>query len=202
MLIGDSQGAMYGKELASISRQLDFRLNVLSVAGGNELVGEQDSLWPKVKQFLGRRPADVIIVAEAWSSKLGQDPAALHLAIESLAPFGRRIMIIDQPPIAPPTANREAIRNGAAPPFYEQANDRTLRVRSALIVSELQNDKTDVVHVADIFLRRDGSVRVIGKGGHLNFMDSGHLSDTGTRLVHSRLEDALAANLGKAAESE
>jgi len=202
VLIGDSQGAMYGRELATISREMGFRLNVLSVAGGNELAGESNSLWPEVKQFLARKPADVIIVAEAWSSKLGQDPVALQRAIEALDPFGRRIVIVDQPPLAPPAASREAIRDGSTPPFYEEVNDRTSRLRSSLAVSKLETCRVHVVHVDDLFFRGDGSLRVIGEDGRLNFMNSDHLSDTGTRLVHARLASTLAANLRQSVNSD
>src|SRR5262249_51820361 len=60
-LIGDSQGAMYGDELASLARLHGFSLNILSARGTNELPHEFDTRWSAVVQFLAERRPDVVI---------------------------------------------------------------------------------------------------------------------------------------------
>ena len=195
VVVGDSQGAMYGAEFAAIARQRGFRLNVLSESGLNELPGESDTLWPKVQTYLGRHHADVIIVAEAWMSKYGNDPAALRRAIEALEPYATRIVILAQPPVPPANSSREGIRAGARQPFFEPSNDRLLRQRSMSAINGIVGGKVQALDVSDAFLNQDGSVRVFGPDGRLAYEDSHHLTDTGTTMVHGRLEAAVMAAL-------
>jgi peptidoglycan/LPS O-acetylase OafA/YrhL len=195
VVVGDSQGAMYGAELASIARQRGFRLNLLSEAGWSELPGEPDTIWPKVQAYLVGHHADVVIVAEAWTRKLGGNPAALRQGISALEPYATRIIIFTQPPLPPPTANRQGIRTGARPPFWETSSDRSRRQRSADAISRIVGGKVQALSVADAFLNPDGSIRLIGDDGRLVFEDTYHLSNTGTALVHGRLEAAIVAAL-------
>ncbi|MGJ0454668.1 MAG: acyltransferase family protein [Methylocystis sp.] len=120
VVIGDSQGAMYGFELASLARTLGFRLNVLSAAAGNELPGEPDTLWPKVSQFLGDSKPDIVVLAQAWSSKLGEDGES-HFgdAMAALTDRAAQIIVLTQPPEPPPEVSRHAILAGARPPFLK-----------------------------------------------------------------------------------
>jgi hypothetical protein len=115
-LIGDSQGAMYGVELASLARVHRFTLWVLSMAAGNELPQELESHWPSINRFLAERRPDVVIVAEAWSSKLGSNATHLQEALAAIEEFGSRVVLITQPPILPRDGTRETIRAGAPPP--------------------------------------------------------------------------------------
>ena len=48
-LIGDSEGAMYGRELASIARARGFSLNVLSMAAADETAGRAGNLLARSK---------------------------------------------------------------------------------------------------------------------------------------------------------
>jgi peptidoglycan/LPS O-acetylase OafA/YrhL len=192
VLIGDSQGAMYGYELASLARTLGFRLNVLSAAAGNELPGEPDTLWPSVLQFLGDRKPDVIIVAQAWSSKIGED-GERHFAnaMAALVTRASQIIVLTQPPVPPPSATRQSIRAGARPPFFEVPAAADSRLRANTIIRKFENDRIQVVDVAKYFFEVDNSIRLIAPGGRLTFQDDGHLSDSGTALVRPTLDQLL-----------
>ena len=194
VLVGDSQGAMYGTMLAEIARQRGFRLNVLSVAGGNELPGESPTYWPQVRAFLAAHHADVVIIAEAWSYKLGLDLPALQRAVSAVTSYARHVILLAQPPIAPESASREAIRDGAHAPFFEPAVQRASRLSSVAALERLDSGKVELVNVANFFLNPDGSIRLFGADGRLTYMDALHLSDTGTALVYDRLDTAIAAS--------
>jgi peptidoglycan/LPS O-acetylase OafA/YrhL len=195
VVVGDSQGVMYGTELAKIARLRDYRLNVLSGSGRDELAGEAHTLWPKVLHYLSAHPADVIIVAEKWSDKLGRDPAKLKRAIDALSPYGRRIVILTQPPFPPPEATRQAIAGGGTRIFYERSADQAARLKATAAVKALAGDNIEVVDVSPTFLGPGGQVRAIAPDGHFAYHDDAHLTDSGTALVRDQLDAAIARAL-------
>jgi len=197
VLLGDSQGAMYGYELASLARKLNFRLNIVSVAAGDELPGEPETQWPNVLRFLDdHKPdaPDAIILAEVWSSKLGDDDqgdverGALESALSTLTSRTRRLLVLSQPPIAPPDATRERMRAGARPPFFESRQDAEDRLRANSIIRKLANEPIQVLDAAPYFLEADHSIKAIAGNGRLTYHDPHHLSDTGAALVLPAIE--------------
>jgi hypothetical protein len=186
VLMGDSQGAMYGYELASLAKELNFRLNVVSVAARNELPGEPETLWPNVLHFLDDHRPDAIILAQAWSQKI--DEVSLEKALSMLVNRTQQIFVLTQPPIPPTNATREAIRAGARPPFFESRPDAEKRLHSNMIIQKLANNRIQVVDAAPYLLEEDHSIKMIASNGHLIFQDGGHLSDSGTALVRPALE--------------
>jgi peptidoglycan/LPS O-acetylase OafA/YrhL len=189
VLMGDSQGAMYGHELASLARELNFRLNVVSVAASNELPGEPETLWSNVLRFLDVDKPDAIILAQAWSSKLGEgSEAGLEKALSILADRTRYIFVLTQPPFPPPNATREAIRDGSRPPFFESRLDTENRFRANMIIQKLTNDRIRAVDAAPYFLKEDHSIKMVASNGRLTFHDESHLTDSGTALVRPALE--------------
>jgi peptidoglycan/LPS O-acetylase OafA/YrhL len=192
VLMGDSQGAMYGYELASLARTLNFRLNVVSVAPGNELPGEPETLWPNVLHFLADHRPDAIILAQAWSLKLDEDnQVRLRDALSILLNRTNHIILLSQPPVPPPNATRGGIRAGARPPFFESSRDTKTRLLATTIVQKFANDRIHVVDAAQYLLTEDHSIRMIASNGRLTFNDRRHLSDSGTALVRPALELVL-----------
>ena len=188
---------MYGYELASIAHALDFRLNILSVEAGSELPGEPHTLWPSISQFLGERKPDVLIVAQAWSAKLGgSGEDDMRKAMAVLADRADKIIVLTQPPQAPANATRQAIRAGARPPFFEEGAATDQRLRANAIIGNIAGGRVEVIEVADLFLGADNAIRLIAPDGMLAFQDGGHLSEPGTALVRPRLEQALRNALG------
>jgi peptidoglycan/LPS O-acetylase OafA/YrhL len=192
VLIGDSQGSMYGFDLASLARKLDFRLNVLSSAAENELPGEPGTLWPSVLQFLGDRKPDAIILVEAWTNVLGRvDEEHFKNALSALVARAGYLFVLSQPPMAPPDATRQAMRAGARPPFFEHPAATEHRLRATMIIRKFENNRIQVVDVAPYFLNADNSVKVIASDGRLAFHDQVHLSDSGTALLRPTFERLL-----------
>ena len=198
VVIGDSQGGMYGDLLASLAKKEDFRLNILSVDAGNELPGETDTLWPSVDAFLGQNPVDVVVLAEAWTIKLGPDgKRRFSDAIDSIGQRANKIIVLLQPPIPPENATRPAIAAGARPPFYEDSTNSDARELVFKSIASLESDRVRVVDVSELLRDSDGSVRVIAPDGKLAYHDSTHLSDSGTALTREKLRDSIMAELAK-----
>jgi hypothetical protein len=195
MLFGDSQGSMYARDLAFLSRADDFSLNILSAAGRNERPGESDSLWPEVKQFLAMRRPRVVILSYAWSLKLGNDPRQLREAVAYMEHLGSRVILIVQPPILPPDATRAAMRAGIRPPFFEEPSDRANRLRASALVRSFAGNRIMVLDPAPIFLQPGQEIRLIARNGRLTYQDADHLSDSGTALVRPMLNSALVRAL-------
>ena len=194
-LIGDSQGAMYGYEVASLARIHGFDLNVLAAAATNELPNEPGSYWPAVKQFLTEHRPDVIIAAEAWSPKLGSDVRLLHEALASIEALAGRVILITQPPILPNEVTREAMRAGSRPPFFEERGDRANRLYANTAVQLHASNLVSVLDIAETFLGNEGAIKLIAENGRFTYHDRNHLSDTGTALVRPFLEKALVEAL-------
>lgn len=193
VLFGDSQGSMYGRDLAALSRAEGFSLNILSAAGRNELPGEDATFWPQVKQFLALHRPNVVILAYAWSDKVGSDTRDVRAAMAYFKTLGVRVILMCQPPILPLLATREAMRAGARPPFFEAPADRANRLRTSASIRSLSDDRTTVLDPAAIFLGKGQAINLIGNNGRFTYQDARHLSDTGTALVRPMIDRALAA---------
>lgn len=196
VVIGDSQGAMYGYELASLSRMLGFRLNVLSAAAGNEMPGDPATLWPKVVEYLGDAKPDVIVLAQAWSEKLGADAETqFGTAIIAIKDRAKQILVLTQPPLLPPNATRHAILEGVRPPFFENAESRKNRLRANAVIRKFEDERVHVIDVAHLFVEDDDSLRVVAPDGRFAYQDRTHLSSSGTAVVRRKLEEALRSAL-------
>jgi peptidoglycan/LPS O-acetylase OafA/YrhL len=195
-VIGDSQGAMYGYELASLARANNFRLNVLCAAGRSELPGDPDTLWPMISRFVDDNKPDIVILAQAWSLKFGEDAdRQFGDIIASVRSRAKYVIVLTEPPAAPPDANRHAILTGARPPFREQEAQTKARLRANAIIRRFENDRVVVIDVAETFLDADGAIRLIAPDGRLAYHDGEHLSSSGTALVRPALERVLRSTL-------
>lgn len=195
VLAGDSQASMYGKELASLARERRFTLNILSVDGGNELPQEPATHWAEVFSFIAQRRPDVVILVDAWSQKIGSDPAQLRAALQEIKGHVGHVILLTQQPGVPELASRQGIRDGARAPFFESPDDRERRRATNAIVQSFSSDWITVVDVYNLFVGRENEIRLFGNNGRLTFQDPGHLSDTGTAIVRPLLEHAIGSIL-------
>ncbi len=202
VLAGDSQASMYGMELASLAREKGFTLNILSLSGGNELPGAPQTVWPRVRAFIEIRKPDVVILANAWSYKIGSDPAPLREALEDIAAHAGHVILMGQQQTLPREASREGVRAGAKAPFREEPDARVVRETAMKIVESFASDRVAVLDVERLFVAPDGGIQIFGEGRRLNFQDAGHLSDTGTAKVRAMLEAAILGRLGRGTASD
>jgi peptidoglycan/LPS O-acetylase OafA/YrhL len=196
VLAGDSQASMYGTELASLAREKGFMLNIVSVAGGNQLPGLSSTYWPDVSAFIAQRRPDVVILVNAWSAKIAADTEPVRAALADMKGHVGHVILLAQQPTAPPAASRKGIREGARPPFFEEPDARTARMTATAGIERFASDWVIVRDVSPIFLGRNDEIRLISENGRLTYQDSTHLSDAGTALVRPLLAKAIASAFG------
>jgi hypothetical protein len=196
VLAGDSQASMYGAELASLAREKGFTLNIVSIAGGNQLPDASPTDWPEVSAFVARRRPDVVILANAWSAKIAADAEPVRAALADMKGHVGHVILLAQQPTAPPAASRKGIREGARPPFFEEPDARTARMTATASIERFASDWVIVRDVSPIFLGRNDEIRLISENGRLTYQDSTHLSDGGTALVRPLLAKAIESAFG------
>ena len=195
VVIGDSQGAMYGGEIASLAREMRITVNLLAIPAGNELPGEPNSHWPNARAFVSQAKPDVIIIAQAWNDKLGTGEPL----IEALKSLGDKtpIILLTQPPAIPQQATRDGVRGGAKPPFFEPAETKARRIAAEAVLKRFKGRNVSVVEIAPLFQGQDGSVIAFDKDGRSLYHDPGHLSSFGASKTRPILKQAIDAALAE-----
>jgi peptidoglycan/LPS O-acetylase OafA/YrhL len=186
VLMGDSNGSMYGKMTRKIAQALRLKLDVISVAAGDPLphsAGPNPQLWLDSVALVKREKPDVLLFVCNWGLKLKDDKGRLKIAISELKQHTRLLILLTQPPQLPTSAERESIRNGSRPPFREDAAEHALRTESNTLLRSFQRDNVIVIDVEPLFTETDGSIHFIDDNGTLLYQDGNHLSDVGADLV-------------------
>ena len=186
VLMGDSNGSMYGKMAKEIAKALRLKLNVISVAAGDPLPhssGRNPQLWLDSLSFVKSASPDVVLLVCEWEPKLKGEEARLQIAINELKRHTRRLILITQPPQLPESGGRESMRNGSRPPFLEDPVEHALRAESNVFLKSFQGDNVIVIDIEPLFIVGDGSIRFNDDDGTLLYHDGNHLSDRGADLV-------------------
>lgn len=195
ILMGDSNGSMYGKVMKEVCAELGSKLNVISVAAGDPLPDSASSnsqLWLDSLAVVEREKPDCLVLACAWESKLENKQSRLADAVATLRPLVGRLVILNQPPILPANANRAAIRNGARPPFYEDAEARKQRLNSNQFLERFASGNCSVVDIASHFQTTNGELLFLDENGRQLYHDRGHLSGFGADLIRAELKKAVS----------
>jgi hypothetical protein len=196
ILMGDSNGAMYGKVMKEICANMGYKLSVISVAAGDPLPTSNNvssgRLWLESLDVVRKEKPDYLVLACSWEGKLQGDKERLALAVNTLKPLVGRLVILNQPPILPENANRASIREGARPPFYEDAEIRRLRMESNAYLKSFNSGNCSVVDIASHFQTTNGEVLFLDQQGRQLYQDSGHLSGYGADFIRSDLRQAIS----------
>jgi peptidoglycan/LPS O-acetylase OafA/YrhL len=204
VLMGDSNGSMYGKVAKTVAYELGFRLNVISVAAGDPLphsAGPQPPLWVDSLAVVKRERPDSLVLVCAWQGKLKDDKGRLGIAIRELKQYARRIILITQPPELPELANREAMRNGSRPPFREDPAERAARMESNALVKGFQGGNVRVIDIELLLATDDGGIRFADNNANWLYNDSNHLSGIGADLVKADLVKATTEPTDQTADT-
>ncbi|WP_035615514.1 acyltransferase family protein [Haloferula sp. BvORR071] len=197
VLMGDSHGSMYGQMVKQLSEELGYRLTVISVASGDALpllpgpTPAGESQWTQSLETIQQDAPDFLILACSWQGKLDPKGQRLDQALEALRPLARKIILITQPPMLPPAATREAIRQGARPPFSEEQAKHTARLAANSRVLSKAGGNVAVIDCESLFHDSDGGIRYWDPQGHLLYHDRTHLSGYGAQQVKALLEKEI-----------
>jgi peptidoglycan/LPS O-acetylase OafA/YrhL len=195
ILMGDSNGSMYGKVMKEICAKRRSKLTVISVAAGDPLPlasGEDSQLWRDSLSVVKKERPDCVVLACNWVSKLGDGKERLLLAIEALTPYVKReIVVLNQPPMLPENANRASIRLGQRAPFHEEEDMRCRRSEMNEFLQRVMSGRGVVVDIASRLLTNDREILFIDEQGRQLYQDRAHLSAVGAEFVRSDLERAV-----------
>ncbi len=186
VLMGDSNGSMYGKMAKEIGQALRLKVNVISVPAGDPLPhssGQNPKLWLDSLAFVKREHPDVLVLVCNWAGKLNGEKDRLEIAVNELKQHTRRLILITQPPELPHSGSREAMRDGSRPPFMEDQAERYKRTEANAYLKHFQGENVLVINIEPLFSENDGSIRFIDNRGMLLYQDGDHLSDVGADQV-------------------
>jgi peptidoglycan/LPS O-acetylase OafA/YrhL len=193
VLMGDSNGSMYGRLAREIARQRDLRLDVISVEAGDPLprsTGQNPRLWVDSLAVVRQERPDFLLLVCNWN-KLAVDPTRLTVALRELKPLAGNILLITQPPVLPENATREGIREGNRPPFREDAGERAARMARNETVKRAGSGSVRVIDIEPLFTRGTGEIRFADERRMLLYQDCDHLSAAGAQLVKPELLRAM-----------
>jgi len=196
LLMGDSNGSMYGKAARAISYDLGIRLNIISVEAGDPLphsVGQHPAIWNESLSFVRQEQPDYLVLVCNWRAKLETDKRRLGMAINELRQYTRYLILITQPPELPELATRASMRNGSRPPFKETPSERVARMEANALVKSFHKDGVTVIDIEPLFTLEGGWIRFVDHDANQLYQDRSHLSGTGANLVKAELLRAMKA---------
>jgi len=194
VLMGDSNGAMYGKTVEEIAYRLGLKLNVIGVPGGDPLpnsTGQQPPLWLDSLAVVKQIQPDFLLLVCNWEGALKNDKGRLEIAVRELKQHTHHLILLTQPPELPQSASRESMRNGSRPPFTEEPAERAARIQSNAGVLGLRGGNVSVIDIEPLFTSADGTVRFSDNSGSQIYQDGNHLSGFGATMVKPYLVHAL-----------
>jgi peptidoglycan/LPS O-acetylase OafA/YrhL len=195
LLMGDSNGSMYGKTVKDVANKLGAKLVIISVAAGDPLPYSsrpQPQLWLDSFNTVKRGNPTTLIVVCDWQARLQEDKARLAIAIKLLKPYVGQLILITQPPKLPSAATREAIRNGSRPPFSEDHAERAARIQANALVKSFRGAGITVIDIESLFADQDGRIYPADGKGHEFFQDANHLSGFGADAVKPYILQAIS----------
>lgn len=194
VLMGDSNGSMYGMVMKSVAERLGVSLNVISVSAGDPL--PESALYFRCLEFIVKRKPDVVVLAATWESKLREDPERLRIAVNSILRHSSYVVLLTQPPILPETATREHFRANGVQIIFEKADVAESRRRANEFVSSLRSSRVRVLGTEAFFENEKGEIVMRDGFGRQFFQDRTHLSGRGAELLGEPLSRLLSELLG------
>ncbi|MEM7383866.1 MAG: acyltransferase family protein [Verrucomicrobiota bacterium] len=194
ILMGDSHATALGPVIRNMAEERNWRLVVLSFAGGDPLPhsdGNSSPLWESNRAVIEReKPRHLVLICD-WHSKLEKDPGRLRLALGHLSPHVDHITLLTVPPRRPESASRSSIRKGSRAPFFESPGELAKRQAVSRLLKKEAGVKVRLLDSSASFVRADQSVIVFDEGDHPLFHDHVHLSGRGVQRLRPRLEELL-----------
>jgi peptidoglycan/LPS O-acetylase OafA/YrhL len=189
ILVGDSHATMYASAVRSMAEEQGRRFVLVSEAGGDPLA--PGLLNDRVNATIATEKPELVILACHWAYKLSAYPERLAVLSQQMLGNAGRLVLLMQPPLPPPEAERSALRHGQRPPFRETSADAAARFHARRFVEACAGPRISIIDPAPLFQNPDGSLRILDTEGHPVFHDRNHLTARATLLVRTLLEIEL-----------
>ncbi len=186
VLMGDSNGSMYGIAIKKSAVGAGINLNVISVAGGDPLPNSK--LYAASLRFLTVKKPAVTIFAADWVKHISHNKSRLQTALSEMLDCSQHIVLITQPPVLPQTASREWIRENGTPDFVAEDSATALaRDETNAFILSLNDKRIHVLNIESLFMNANEEIVLHNRSGKALFQDKGHLSDYGAEMVNELL---------------
>lgn len=189
VLAGDSHATMYASAVRSMAGELGRRFVLVSEAGGDPLA--PGPLNDRVNATIATEKPEVVMLACHWAYKLSAQPDRLAAFNRQILGNAGRLILLMQPPLLPPEAERSALRHGQQPPFRETPADAAARLHARRFVEACAGPRISIIDPAPLFQNPDGSLRILGTDGRPVFHDRNHLTTRATLFVRPLLAREL-----------
>jgi hypothetical protein len=189
MLVGDSHATMYARAVRSMAAAQGRRFVLVSEAGGDPLT--PGPLNDRVTATIATEKPEVVMLACHWAYKLSAQPERLAAFNRQILGNAGRLILVMQPPLPPPEAERSSLRHGQLPPFRETSADAAARLHARRFVQAFAGPRISIIDPVPLFQNPDGSLRILDNDGRPVFHDRNHLTARATLLVRSLLEREL-----------
>lgn len=194
LLIGDSNAAMYGWVVRDVARELNWSANIIALPAANPIpsaAGPDPDEWTDALAAASTLRPTCIIYVMSWTAKLSDNRDTALKAIQELSAHTDRLVLLAQPPQLPQDATRDAIREGARPPFFEDEHFARQRRDMNAFLHSLERDGLVVIDTESAFLLPDHSIRFADETGRFLYQDTKHLGARGSRRLHQPLLKAV-----------
>jgi peptidoglycan/LPS O-acetylase OafA/YrhL len=189
VLMGDSNGSMYGKSMKALSASDSLNVNVISVSAGDPLPGSR--LYEDSIAFLKAKRPDVTVFAAAWTPELAQGMDKFAVALNQILQYSSFVVVIGQPPILPKYATRQMFRSQGVGPVFEDAQSAEQRRRTNAALTAFESDRVKVILIDSLFEMADGEVMYCDALGRQLYHDRTHLSGVGADRVVKPLSETI-----------
>jgi peptidoglycan/LPS O-acetylase OafA/YrhL len=189
VLVGDSHATMYAGVVRELAAAADRRLVLVSEAGGDPL--SPGILRERVAAAIVREKPGTVIMACHWAYKLSAGSEPLESLMAQLLADAGRIVLLMQPPIPPPEAERTAIRQGQRSPFTEDPADAMARLHARSLVGNCAAPRVAIIDPEPLFREADGSIRILDAKDRPVFHDRNHLTGRAARAIRPMLESQI-----------
>ncbi|PQO40674.1 acyltransferase family protein [Blastopirellula marina] len=186
VLMGDSNGTMYGTILRDITAELDASLIVAAVNGKDPLPGSE--LFSQTLKILENKKPRVTVFPALWSGHCKSDPNRISVALDELLDKTNHVILLTQPPTLPQDASRESFRRSGPHVIIEDTEVRNQREMINEVICSLASDRVHVVDVSKKFENAEGHIIFQDSQGRQLWHDRTHLSGFGTKLVNKELK--------------
>ena len=193
ILMGDSHGGMYALVTRYLCQELDWKFTAACVGGLDplpSLEGPQSQLWLDSLALVKNNKPDCLILVCDW--RRHDDDHRIRLAVDALTPHVGRLLILNQPPVLPKTATRDAIRGGQKPPFYEDPETTARRTKANARLGQFGAANCKIIDVASYFQTAQGDIPFVDEEGNQLYQDASHPSAYGANRIRTVLKDAIA----------
>jgi peptidoglycan/LPS O-acetylase OafA/YrhL len=181
VLMGDSNGSMYGKTLKEIAQKMQIRTHIISVGGGDPFPDTQ--LYKDSLLFLDRTRPDITIFVTAWAEKVGNNRKRFTTALSQILQKSGHVIVITQPPNLPENASRQVIRESGQVPIFEDITSSNLRQDTNTFLLSHRNERIHILDVDSIFKKPNGEIRFSDSQGQQMYQDRHHISGYGSEMV-------------------